>query len=113
MSSVLLGVMEIGQAKDVQAKLKKQGIETVLNTNDETCTRGCSVTVELWGEEKDLDSLREFFSSEYMKNLEGHDVNPELLNQVFDSSAQEVICQACGFKFSPEKSECPDCGLCY
>lgn len=111
---LLLGIMRIQEAKDIQAKLKKEGIETNLVSNPQTCTTGsCAVTVELWGDQKDLVFFQNYFSDEMKKNLAGHEVDIEAFNQVFDPNAKEVICQACGAKFSPTANECPDCGLVY
>jgi hypothetical protein len=114
MEEILLGILGLQEAKDVQLKLKNQGVEVQLKSNPKTCsTGGCSITVELWGLEQDLEVIKVFFGSEFAKNLEGHDVNYEALNEVFDPNASEVTCQACGAKFKPTASECPDCGLVY
>ncbi len=36
----------------------------------------------------------------FAKSLEGHDVDLELLNSVFDPSQEKAVCPACGFEFS-------------
>lgn len=113
MEEVFLGVMDLQEAKNHQHKLKASGIEINFKTNGETCKTGCKVTVEVWGKEVDLGKLQEYFRSDYLKHVQGHEPNFEQLQGVFDPSAQEVICQACGMKFKPIASECPDCGLVY
>lgn len=110
---ILIGVMDLQEAKNHQLRLKSEGVELVLKTNGETCTTGCKVTVEVWGKEEDVSLLQKYFQSDYLKHVKGHEPNFEHLSAVYNSEAVEVICQACGAKFSPKQSECPDCGLCY
>lgn len=113
MEQIFLGVMELQEAKNHQLQLKSSGVELELKTNCETCTTGCKVTVEVWAYEKDSEILKSHFQQDYLKHVKGHEPNFEHLSQVYDPGMVEVICQACGFKFSPEKNECPDCGLVY
>lgn len=112
-NELFLGVMEMMEAKDLKAKLKKENIDVDLRVNEQTCTRGCKVTVEVWGSVDHRDQLVEYFQSEHQRFTQGLEINPELLSQVFDSNAEHVKCQACGFEFSPKINECPDCGLVY
>lgn len=113
MEEMFLGVMDLQEAKNHQYRLKALGINLSLKTNDQTCTSGCKVTVEVWGREEDRESLTKHFQSDYLKHVQGHVPNFEHLSAVFDPTAAEVICQACGTKFAPTASECPDCGLVY
>lgn len=111
---IFLGVMDYQEAKNHQLKLKASGVLIELVTNDQTCTTGsCKVTVEVWGRESDKEALMNHFQGDYMKHVKGHVPNFEHMSAVFDPSQSEVICQACGAKFSPSATECPDCGLCY
>src|SRR5688500_3065901 len=111
MEEILLGVMDLQEAKNHQIRLKEQGIVLNIKSNGKTCTTGCKVTVEVWGFEKDTETLMKHFRGDYMKHVAGHEPNFELLSQVFDSSAAEAVCQACGAKFATSCTECPDCGL--
>jgi hypothetical protein len=113
MEEIFLGVMDLQEAKNHEIQLKNKGVELTLKTNGATCTRGCKVTVEVWGKEQDGEILQSHFKNDYLKHLKGHEPDFESLTQVFDPSASEVICQACGAKFSPSVNECPDCGLIY
>lgn len=113
MEEIFLGVMDLQEAKNHQLKLKASGVELILKTNGKTCTTGCKVTVEVWARSADAESLKAHFQQDYLKHVKGHEPDFELLSQVFDPSATEVICQACGAKFSPSENECPDCGLVY
>ena len=114
MSEVFLGVMDLQDAKNHQLRLKTGGVEIVLKTNHETCGSGsCKVKVEVWGKESDSEALAKHFQNDYLKHVKGHVPNFEHISAVFDPTAAEVICQACGAKFAPTSQECPDCGLVY
>lgn len=113
MQQLFLGVMDFQEAKNHQYKLKVQGVTLELKTNKQTCTTGCKITVEVWADERDEKTLRAYFQKDYMKHVSGHNINLDHLSAVFDTSAPEVICQACGAKFAPDINECPDCGLVY
>ena len=111
MEPVRLAVMPLQDAKTFQEQLKSRGIEIVLNHSDQTCTRGCAVTVEVMGYEKDLPIITEVYSHNFQKLVEGHDINWEQMNSVYDPNQAEATCPACGHKFATSNSECPDCGL--
>jgi hypothetical protein len=113
METFFIAIMELQDAKNHQFSLQKLGVELEFKTNGKTCTTGCKVTVEVWGKESDADKIREHFQSDYLKHLKGHEPDFLQLSAVFDASATEVICQACGAKFAPTANECPDCGLVY
>lgn len=111
---LFLGVMDLQDAKNHQYKLKNAGISLELRSNPSTCTTGsCKVTVEVWGQESDREAIGNYFKKDYMKHVMGHEPNFEHLSAVFDPLASEVLCQACGAKFSPTLNECPYCGLVY
>ncbi len=113
MDLIKIAIMGLDEAKSLQKNCAKRGVEIILNHNEQTCNRGCSVTVEVHAKESDLNTVQEVYGHSFKKLLEGHDINPEQLNSVYDPSAQEVVCPACGHKFDPKNSECPDCGLAF
>lgn len=106
-----IAVMNLQEAKDFQTMLKDKGIEVVLNHDDQTCTRGCAVTVELHGRDADLEKIQEAYTESYQKLLDGLEYDPEVVNSVFDTSQGEATCPACGHQFATTNAECPDCGL--
>jgi hypothetical protein len=110
---LFLGVMELQEAMNHKLAMKQRGVNLEFKTNGKTCTTGCKVTVELWGKEGDSPLIQEHFKADYLKHVRGHEPNFEALSAVFDPTADEVTCQACGTKFSPKNQECPDCGLMY
>ena len=111
--TIFLGVFDLAEAKRFRSDLAKYGVEIEFKTNEQTCTRGCKVTVEVWGEDKDLNTFQQYFGSEMQRDLAGHTVNTEALSAVFDPNADKVQCQACASWFAPTEKECPECGLFY
>jgi hypothetical protein len=113
MEQIFLGVMELQEAKNHQYALQAKGVALTLKVNDQTCTSGCKVTVEVWAQGTDEAVIKQHFQSDYLKHVKGHEPDINLLSAVFDTGLEMVICQACGFKFAPNASEYPDCGLVY
>lgn len=111
MKMIKIAILPLQEAKTLQDQLQQRHIELKLDHNDATCTRGCSVTVEVLGYEKDLPEIAKVYNENYMKLLEGHDVNIEALNSVFDPSKSKATCPACATEFSTKLTECPECGL--
>ena len=111
MTMIRLAVLPLNDAKQLQADVAKRGVEVVLNHNGQTCTRGCTVTVEVLGQEKDISVVAEVYQQNFKKLTQGHNVNWDVVNSVFDPSKKTAICPACSTEFSTTLSECPDCGL--
>lgn len=111
MEHVKIAVMGLQEAKDLQKACEEKGAEIILNHNDQTCTRGCAVTVELHAKEADIPIIQEVYSKNYQKLLEGHQINFDIIDSVYDPSADQATCPACGCQFSTVNTECPDCGL--
>jgi hypothetical protein len=113
-NEIFLGNFELNEAKTLKIRLEALQVQTEIRANEHTCKTGnCKITVELWGLEEDKDKIIELFRKDFFKNLGHSELNFEALNSVFDPQSESVTCQACGFQFSPENAECPDCGLSY
>jgi hypothetical protein len=110
---MMLGIMELVDAKRLKEKLAEMGVEIELGHNKETCTKGCKVTVEIWGNPQDLPKIQGVLSEERSKLMEDLDVDPDLANQVFDPDKNTAVCPACGAEFSTDLKECPECGLVF
>lgn len=111
MDYLKIAILPLVDAKSAQKQLSERGVEIRLDHNDATCKRGCSVTVEVWAKEADIPEVKKAFEQNFASMLEGHEVDWERLNQVFDPSLDNAICPACGHEFSTKESACPDCGL--
>lgn len=112
---VLLGTVEMSEAKRLKDELLEKNIKIELKFNESTCRKGkgCTTTVELWGNETDIQEIRQFFQSERMKLYDGLEFNPEIANQAFDTAKDTAVCPACGTAFPTTSKECPDCGLVF
>ena len=111
MELIKIAVMGLNEAKDLKKECETQGIELVLNHDDTSCTRGCAVTVEVHAYEKDLSIVQQVYSEKYQKLLEGHEIDFEAMNSVYDPNQSEATCPACGTKFATSFTECPECEL--
>jgi hypothetical protein len=112
MSRVKLGILGLEEAKRLALKGKRQGLDIILEHNDQTCSRGCAVTVEIWGSAEQAHQISEFLNEDFKTHAKG-EVNWSQTQEVVDLSLPEAICPACGTKFKTELSQCPDCGLCF
>lgn len=114
-NKVLIGVMEINEAKRLRDKLAELGVEIDLIHNDETCRKGCRTSIEFWARFEDVQKVQELLQQEVreMINKEGRQIDHEQLDHVFDPEAKNTICPACGTEFSTDLKECPDCGLVF
>jgi len=108
-----LGTMKLDEAKTLQRVLAQEGVELVLDHNDHTCTRGCSVTVELLVAPTGLPTVQRVMRDQFQSLSEGNNVRWDLLQEVFDPSLETATCPACGTKFATQIKTCPDCGLCF
>ncbi len=113
MNLVRLGTMPLEEAKTLQQQLATRGVEAHLDHNAHTCTRGCTVTVEVLIPENALPVVQATLKEQYQKLTQGLKVKWELLGEVFDPSREEATCPACGTRFSTKAPQCPDCGLCF
>jgi transcriptional/translational regulatory protein YebC/TACO1 len=114
-NKILVGVIEINEAKRLRDKLFDRGVQIDLIHNEQTCRKGCQSRVEVWVEAQHLQQVQELFQEEVKRMIEteGTGVNHEQIGQVFDPEAKTTICPACGTEFSTELKECPDCGLVF
>ena len=112
-SKMLLGIMELIEAKRLKEKMGALGVDVELGHNKETCTKGCRVTVEVWAEREHLPKIQEVLKEERAKLLSDLDFDPELEDQVFDPSEKTDVCPACGTQFPTNLKECPECGLVF
>ena len=112
---VLIGIIEINEAKRLKEKLLNKGINIDLIHNDETCKKSYQTKIEVWVDLESIAEVQQMIHEENMHLIlsEGVEINPEQLNQVFDPDAETTICPACGTTFSTKLKECPDCGLVF
>ncbi len=107
-----VGTMALQEAKELERILKERGVEATLNHDSASCTRGCAVTVDVLVAEESRQAAGEVLRERFQGLAEGQ-VDWALLNHVYDPSAAEAVCPACGTRFATTSRECPDCGLAF
>lgn len=112
---VLIGIIEINEAKRLKEKLLTRGIDIDLIHNDETCKKSYQTRIEVWVTLESIAEVQKMIQDENMDLLisEGVEINHDQLNQIFDPDAETTVCPACGTTFSTKLKECPDCGLVF
>lgn len=106
-----IAVLPLEEAKKLQDQLFSKGVEVKLEHNEQTCTRGCAVTVEFHAKLSDIDVIRDVFTENQKNLLQGHNVDWEALNAVYDPNKSHALCPACSTEFDTSLKECPECGL--
>lgn len=100
--------------KQVQIRLKSEGFPSIVAGDSNSCGKGCCGSeVRLQVRRKDIQDVMAFMAREHIQTtgLAEHDTS--YADAVFDSSAMNTTCPACGCGFSPLNKICPDCGLCF
>ena len=82
MEHIKLAILPLVDAKGLQDQLKSKGVELVLNHNDQTCTRGCTVTVEVLGLEKDVEIIAKTYQENYQKLTDDFHLNKKIIDSV-------------------------------
>lgn len=109
---VLIGTIELAEAKRLRGILAERGVEVDLVSDPSTCSSGkCGTTVEVWITESDVANFKALLAEERAELLNGLDVDQSRLNAVFDDQNAEATCPACGHVFATTHVECPECGL--
>jgi len=100
--------------KYLQEQFASQGIPSLITSDDKSCGKGCCPSVfYLQVRRQDAQDALPIIQADYRRKtgLDQHDTCRT--ESVFDQDASEVECPACGHRFSPTISTCPDCGLCF
>ncbi len=96
-------------------KVLEQGFVPGLICGDESgCGKGCcGPEMYLQIRKDDVGPALEILAKEFVRStaLDDHDLCNA--SAVFDPTAAETVCPACGCKFSPSVGACPGCGLCF
>lgn len=111
-AKILVGSIDLAEAKRLKSALEDRGIHLSLKSQLDECGTGkCSTKVEVYVEETEVESFKQYLAEERSKLLEGLPFDASLLDQVYDAEKESAQCPACGTQFSTSLQECPDCGL--
>ncbi|MCL2458155.1 MAG: hypothetical protein FWF31_04775 [Desulfobulbus sp.] len=101
------------QVKALQACLRAKGLpcRIVKEAGGACGCRGPEVLLHV--REEDQAEAMAALAQEYRENTGLADHDTRFAGAVYDAGADEAVCPACGCRFAPDSSECPDCGLCF
>ncbi len=111
-SPVILRKGDLISIKYLQNLLAQEGVTAQIVSDIGGCKKGCGgPEVLLQVHNSDLEEALALLALDYQRStaLESHDLGG--VDNVFDADAEYVVCPACGHRFEPISSECPDCGL--
>jgi hypothetical protein len=100
--------------KSLQRLLAQERVPSLLAGQEGDCVKGCcGPELYLQVKKEDLSLTMEILAKDFVKNtaLDSHDLMHA--TAVFDQTAGETVCPACGCRFSPTVGACPECGLCF
>lgn len=100
--------------QELQRVLARKRIPSLLGGERGECGKGCcGPELYLKIRPEDVDEALQALAEEFVRTTA---VDSRQLSQaaaVFDPSAAEALCPACGCRFSPTVGACPDCGLAF
>ena len=106
-----------GPLKDIkylQRLLGEERIPSIIAGDENSCGKSCcGPEMYLQIKEEDGDRALKVLAKDFVQStsLESHDISNA--TAVFDQTAKETVCPACGCRFSPTVGACPECGLCF
>ena len=100
--------------KQMQSRLAKENIPSIVAGDSDSCGKGCCGSeVRLQARMSDVQDIMAFMAREHIQTTGLADHDTSYAEAVFDPSAMNTTCPACGCSFSPQNKICPDCGLCF
>jgi hypothetical protein len=102
----------LGEIKHLGNRLNDAMIATLIAGDENSCGKGCCPsTFYLQVRRQDAMEAMAVLQEEFRQTtaLEDHDTSH--VDNIFDTSASEANCPACGYAFPTTSTECPDCGL--
>lgn len=106
-----------GPLKDVktlQRVLAREIIPSILAGDEESCGKGCcGPEMYLQIRSEDMDIATEVLARDFVKSTALNVEDLKHADVIFDEHAAEMVCPACGCRFSPTVGACPECGLCF
>lgn len=112
--TVALRKGQLREMKEVQRVLARQRIPSLLGGEDGDCGKGCcGPELMVMIRPEDVDLALRVLAEEFVRTTSVDCRQLSHATAVFDAGASEVVCPACGCRFSPTVGACPDCGLCF
>ena len=100
--------------KQMQSRLANDGLPSIVAGDSDSCGKGCCGSeVRLQVRKSDVQDIMAFMDREHIQTTGLTDHDTSYVEAVYDPSAMNTTCPACGCNFSPQNKICPDCGLCF
>ncbi len=100
--------------KQLQARLSSEGFPSIIAGDSNSCGKGCCGSeVRLQIRMADAQDIMGLMAREHFQTTGLTDHDTSYADAVFDATAMNTTCPACGCSFSPQNKICPDCGLCF
>ncbi len=102
------------EMKYLQKVLEQGSVPGLISGDESGCSKGCcGPEMYLQICKDDVGPALEILAKDFIRStaLDSHDLSHA--SAVFDPTAPETLCPACGCKFSPSVGACPDCGLSF
>lgn len=112
----LVGIRKgvLNEIKYIQKLLAEKRIPSVISSDQEGCSKSCcGPEMFLLIRKDDMELAGDVLAKDFIRStsLESHDLS--YASAVYEANAAEVVCPACGCRFSPTVGACPECGLCF
>ena len=102
------------EVKQMQSRLLADGFPSLVAGDSSSCGKGCCGSeVRLQVRMNDIQDVMAFMAREHIQTTGLAEHDNSYADAVFDTSAMNTTCPACGCSFSPKNKICPDCGLCF
>lgn len=100
--------------KELQRVLAEEGVPSILGGEEGECGRGCcGPELYLKIRPEDADLALEILARDFVRHTAVDSNELSRAAAVFDPRLAQVVCPACGCRFSPTVGACPDCGLSF
>lgn len=100
--------------KNIKNLLARHGVPAVLVSEENCAGGGCGgARIIAQIREQDVGKAAGILGREHARTTAIEDYAEVSAEAVFDPEAARVNCPACGHEFTPEGSDCPECGLCF
>lgn len=105
---------QIVQMKGLQNLLAKASLPSVLSNDASNCGKGCfGADVLLKVRREDIEEVTAILEAEHARTTSLAEYDTSNAGVVFNTTAEQTTCPACGCSFPTSTESCPDCGLCF
>ncbi|MDZ7640863.1 MAG: hypothetical protein U5J62_02380 [Desulfurivibrio sp.] len=102
----------LGDLRRLEELLGRERIPVRIEADEASCGKGCgAASFLLQVSRDDAAEAAKIVTAEHRRQTALDDHQEVAADAVFNPEAEETTCPACGHRFPPTSSQCPDCGL--